>query len=136
MSFAFNRRRLGRSGTTALEFGLLAGVFFALLMAGMDLGRYYLTLHSLHTLLGKAMRAALIDPQLTGCSAPVSGLSAATPFLDPAKLTLCVSQSVASGMTTITVTATYPFTFLLPAWTGDSTTLSDQTTGAYASTAN
>ena len=130
-----SNRRLGRSGSVALEFGLVSGIFFMILMACIDLGRYYATWSSLHTVLGDAMRAASIDPSFSGCDTPKQKVAANAPFLAPSQLGLCVTQNVSSGMTTITVTATYPFTFTLPKWVGFNGTLTDQSTASFASSA-
>ncbi len=126
MSCATNRR-----GSAALEFGLVAPVFLLLVLGVADLGRFCLTLHSLHTVLGDAARAAIVDPSLDGCSAPAALVAAHAPFLQASQLTLCVAQSVASGITTITVNASYSFNFLLPGWSGGSGTLSESTTISY-----
>lgn len=128
---ATSRFRLGHSGTAAVEFGLVGGIFFLLVLGVMDLGRYYLTLHSLHTVLGDATRTALVDPSFGGCPASVTEVAAGAPFLQPAALSLCVTRSVSSGLNTITVTASYPFSFILPNWVGSSGTLTDTTTVSY-----
>ena len=133
MSCATSRRgrQPGRGGTAALEFGLIAPMFLVLVLSVTDLGRFYLTLHSLHTVLGDAARAAIVDPTLSGCSAPAARVAADAPFLAASQLSLCVAQSVASGITTITVNASYSFNFLLPSWQGASGTLTDSTTVSY-----
>lgn len=129
--FNRNRCRLGRSGTTTLEFSLIGGAFFLLIFGGMDLGRYYITLHSLHTVLGGAVRAAIINPTLTGCTAPAALVAAQAPFLQPSLLSLCVTRATSSGVTTISVTASYNFNFVVPIWSSSSGTLSDTTTLSY-----
>jgi Flp pilus assembly protein TadG len=131
MSSAISSRQLGRRGTAALEFGLVCAAFALLLLAVMDLGRFYLTLHSLHTVLGSATRAALVDPTLSGCTTPVQRVASSAPFLQSSALSLCVTQGVSGGMTTVTVTASYPFNAVLPAWAGAAITLSDSTTASY-----
>lgn len=125
------RRPLGCSGTVALEFGLVGGLFFLLVLAVMDLGRFYLTVHSLHTVVGAAMRAAIVNPALSGCTAPAAQVAAQAPFLEASQLTLCVTQALSSGVTTITVNASYNFAFVLPSWTNASGTLTDSTTASF-----
>lgn len=125
------RRRLGRRGTAALEFALVGSAFCLLMIAIMDLGRFYATLHSLRTVTGKAARAALVDPLLSGCSAPALLVASGVPFLQPSLLTLCVTQANASGVTRITVTASYPFSFILPNWVASGGTLTDSIALSY-----
>jgi Flp pilus assembly protein TadG len=48
------RRR--RRGSAGLEFAIVGGLFFVMLLAAIDLGRYYLTLHSLRTFAAEASR--------------------------------------------------------------------------------
>ena len=133
MWYDISRRgyRLGRSGATSLEFGLMGTVFFLLVLSGLDLARYYVTLHSLHTVLGDAARAAIIDPSLTGCISPATRVAADAPFLQPSLLNLCVNRNISSGLTTITVTASYNFNFLLPNWISANGILYDATTTSF-----
>jgi Flp pilus assembly protein TadG len=121
-----SRRRHLQSGTTSLEFALVAVPFVFLLLAGMDLGRYFITRHSLRTLVVETARLAVIN--CAGRSAcdyatavPTPTLMwAKVPFLDPAGsgASLSANQTVnaASGVATVTATASYDFTFVLPAW--------------------
>src|SRR5689334_6642366 len=90
---------LGRSGTTSLEFALVAIPFIFLLVAGTDLGRYFITRHSLHTLISEAARATLIkcfgvtttqtNPPRTQCALSSTDwptVEAKVPFLDSSLL--------------------------------------------------
>jgi len=95
--------------------------------AGMDLGRYFITRHSLHTLTSEAVRSALVDcfNQTSACSLTStvkSTVAAKVPFLVPGSIVwVTANQSApnsATGVRTITVSVTYPFTFVLSAWTG------------------
>jgi Flp pilus assembly protein TadG len=131
MRFAISRRRLGRSGAAALEFALVGGAFFLMVLGAMDLGRYFMTLHSLHTVLGNAVRAALVDQTFSGCPATATQVAAAAPLLQPSQITLCVARTSASGVNTITVTASYQFNFVLPNWVSSSGTLTDTTSVSY-----
>jgi uncharacterized membrane protein len=131
MSPVFGRRCravLGRSGTASLEFALVAIPFVFLLLAGMDLGRYFITQHSLRTLISEAARSALVNcSSLGNCSyaqavpspsivwAKVPFLSSALPL---ASLTASQTIDISSGIRTISVTGKYPFSFILPLWTG------------------
>jgi hypothetical protein len=100
--------------------------FLLMLIAGMDLGRYFITQHSLRTLGAEAMRATLIYcfGQAAACSLPAANKQTATamvPFLAGPSIVLTANQTApvaGTGVRTITVTAQYPFAFILPAWTG------------------
>jgi Flp pilus assembly protein TadG len=129
MSRAFARRRnllMGNAGSTSLEFALVAIPFLFMLIAGMDLGRYFITQHSLRTLGSEAVRSTLIYcfGQNTACSLPAANKQTAkamVPFLAAGSIGLTASQTApvaGTGFRTITVTAQYPFAFILPAWTG------------------
>jgi len=126
-AFARRRRRLtDQAGATSLEFALVAIPFLLMLIAGMDLGRYFITQHSLRTLGAEAMRATLIYcfGQTTACSLPAPNKQSAkamVPFLVGGSIMLTANQTAlvaGTGFRTITVTAQYPFAFILPAWTG------------------
>jgi Flp pilus assembly protein TadG len=129
MSRAFAKCRrgpIGEAGSTSLEFALVAVPFLFLLIAGMDLGRYFITQHSLRTLGAEAMRATLIQcfGQTTACTLPTANRQSAiatVPYLMAGSTVLTASQTapaVGTGFRTVTVTAQYPFAFILPAWTG------------------
>jgi hypothetical protein len=133
MSLASNRLRrlrIGQAGTTSLEFALVAIPFVFILVAGMDLGRYFLTQHSLRTLTSEAARATLVScyGSTSACSLPTSGsypsepaVAAMVPFLASGSITwVKASQSAPNqntGVRTISVEVKYPFSFILPAWT-------------------
>ena len=125
MSLASNKRRRSRSGTTSLEFALVATPFVFLLMAGMDLGRYFITQHSLRTLVSEAVRATLIScyGSTTSCNLPSASkttVAAKVPFLTSGSISWGTANqgapNASTGVRTISVTASYPFTFILPAW--------------------
>jgi Flp pilus assembly protein TadG len=129
MSRGFSRRRrplLGQAGTATLEFALVAIPFLFLLIAGTDLGRYFITKHSLHTLTDEAVRLTMVTcfNQTASCSLSSTNwqkVETNVPFLSPSSLnptpTATQTLNTAIGIRTITVTATYPFAFILPAWT-------------------
>lgn len=117
------RWRLGTAGISSLEFVVVASVFFTLMFAVMDLGRFFLTKSSLNSLVAGAARSAMIDSVqsncATYCGAPLSGtalqtLAAPTPFIDPTKLTLNVIRTGGQNAATLSVTASYPYSFALP----------------------
>jgi Flp pilus assembly protein TadG len=133
--------RLDRRGITSLEFALVAVVFFLLLFGAMDLSRYFLTWHGLNTLASEAARAWMVNNGSTySCGHPTSGRAAtvagSAPFLDPSQLTLCVTvnQTTSSGVvtsTSVNVTASYPFSFMIPPLSAANGTLSAATVLTY-----
>lgn len=128
MSLASNRwlrTPLGRSGSVGLQFAFVAIPFVLLLLAGMDLGRYFITRHSLRTLISETVRATLIScyGSTGACNLPSASkttVAAKVPFLNSASITWVTANQSApnasTGVKTITVTVSYPFIFVLPAW--------------------
>jgi len=111
--------RLGRAGVTTLEFGFVAFLFLMVLIGCMDLGRYYLTEHSLRTMVAEAARARLVTTLPGTITGPTTDTFAAiAPFVNNANLTLEITPSPVflKGITTITVTGTYTFTAWSPIW--------------------
>jgi Flp pilus assembly protein TadG len=107
-------RRRGDAGATSVEFALVAVAFLTLLIGTMDLGRYYLIEHSLHSVVSEAARAALVDTTLFGCDTAKARVIAITPALDPKLLELCVTQNPNTGVNVVTVTASYSFSAISP----------------------
>jgi hypothetical protein len=130
MSLGFNNRQrltLGRSGTSSLEFAIVVVPFVLIIIAGMDLGRYFLTQHSLRTLTSEAVRAMLIACYGATAACPMgssdkAAVAAKVPFLVAGSISWPTANQSApnasTGERTISVTVTYPFTFILPAWVG------------------
>ena len=117
---------LGQAATSTLEFALVAIPFLFMLIAGMDLGRYFITKHCLHTLTDEAVRLTMVAcfNQTASCSLSSTNwqtVEGNVPFLAPSSLnpapTATQTLNTSTGIRTITVTATYPFTFFLAAWT-------------------
>lgn len=117
-----------RRGTVAVEFAFVGLVFVTLLMGAVDLARYQIFRQSLRSMAEEGARQALILSSVGavsggGCGSTVTAgqLRTAvttptnpTPMLTVANLTLSPSCSAASGLRTVTVTASYPFTFVVP----------------------
>ena len=71
--------RLGRRGTTALEFGLVAPVLFTLLFGGFETARYFWTLQALQLAGDQTARCVAIGG--TACAAaPAYAVGAAQTF--------------------------------------------------------
>jgi hypothetical protein len=116
---------LGQAGASSLEFALVAVPFSFLLIAATDLGRYFITQHSLRTLTSVAARSVMVNcfglgacPFATAVPSPQQ-VWAKVPFLNSALsgASLTASQVLdPTGVRVVTVSAQYPFTFILPAW--------------------
>jgi Flp pilus assembly protein TadG len=136
-----SRRRLcaDRRGTTTLEFGLVGGMLLMLMIGGIDLGRFYLTQHSLSTLLNEGVRATYVQCfAKSSCTLSTANATAAwgkVPFLSSAMTGASLTASQAAGSTTgsyvITASASYPFKFYLAPWVPDNGTLTVSTTFNY-----
>src|SRR5271170_3447536 len=88
-------RRLGRAGVTTLEFGFVALLFLMVLIGCMDLGRYYLTEHSLRTMVAEAARARLVTTLPATINGPtLETFAAIAPFVNNTNLTLTVTPSL------------------------------------------
>lgn len=134
MSRASSRNRgrpLGSDGTTTLEFALVAVPFFFISFAIVDLGRYFLTQHSLRTLTSELARATLVycsgQSQTSQCTLPATGTQSVqaaetkVPFLvaDSFASTPSASRGAMNantGVMTITASASYSFSFIAPMW--------------------
>ena len=154
-SFACIRTRLrpvgnDTRGGVAVEFALTGFAFFTLLLGAVDVARYQITVQSLHDISAEAARVALLYAANTSATNAQNGTSATplmsgaalkaavtsptnlTPFLVPASLTVTsVSSPSASGVQTITVTASYPFAFIAPLLLGANQTLSQSSAVSY-----
>jgi Flp pilus assembly protein TadG len=126
------RRRAGpdrlrlrdRRGIASLEFALVGGVLLSLLLGGIDLARYMFTQQCLRATAAEAVRLATLQGSrnlnagsaaCTSLSGSLAGASARVPFLRAnlvtATLSGCATQA---GVTTVTVTVRYPFSFAVP----------------------
>lgn len=127
---ALRRVLRDRRGVTALEFGIVASMFFMLLLGGMEIGRYYFTWHSFRTAVAEAARAAQVeDPPLSGCLTG-NALPAAVRnrlAIRTTGLQICFTRSVVTSVTTVDVTGTYGFTFMVPYFGNTPRTLSETT---------
>jgi hypothetical protein len=128
-------RRGDQRGSAALEFCLVAVPWFLSMFVVFDLGRYAITMHSLHMLADAGARKWMVcyasvvvinngapAALATGCSGdPIPSASdkqAVAPFLFAGGLAPTLDVELASGNTTpATATASQPnFTMLMPIW--------------------
>ncbi|WP_426442451.1 TadE/TadG family type IV pilus assembly protein [Bradyrhizobium genosp. P] len=119
-------RKLDQRGVAAFEFCVVGAAFFVLIFAIFDLGRYAITVQSLHALADAGARAILIScytdaaiakktPACSGDPLPsTTAKQAAAPFLFNGGLTPTLN---AAGSAPIIVTASQPgFTMIMPIW--------------------
>lgn len=96
-------------GAAAIEFAMIAPMFFALLLSAVDVGRYMWTLNTIQYATDEAVRAGTIQAlssdqikaRVAQAVTPVSGV---TP----------VTVNVAAGADTLTVTASSTYQFFFP----------------------
>jgi hypothetical protein len=94
------------------------------MFAGMDLGRYFVTQHSLRTLTSELVRATIVQCAGNVAACTLSGANVAAaeskvPFLVAARFTATPTStrtaiSAGTGVMTITASVSYPFTFTFP----------------------
>ncbi|MEO3474538.1 TadE/TadG family type IV pilus assembly protein [Roseomonas sp. CAU 1739] len=125
-SASAKRRPLGRRGISAVEFAIVAGLFFLAMLAVMDMARYYVTMHSMRNVVAQAGRALMINPALgsTTRTCNDASLVASAGGLGFVSSTgnLCVTRSQATtsagvaitGMTEVFLELDAPFTFIIP----------------------
>jgi Flp pilus assembly protein TadG len=135
-------------GSVVVEFAMIGFIFFALLLGAVDIGRYQITAQSLHDVTAEAARVALLHAGQTTASnaqnqtstTPLMSNAALklavtapnlTPFLAPASLIVTSALTSPNGVATITVTATYPFTFLAPLLPGGARILTESVSLSY-----
>jgi Flp pilus assembly protein TadG len=121
-------RKLDQRGIAALEFCLVAVVFFTTVFAIFDLGRYAITVQSLRTLANAGARKMMIacytpavikNTSPSGCTDINTYFSNtqrqnAAPFLYGTGPT--PTMSATSGGSVLTVTASVSFTTTMPIW--------------------
>jgi hypothetical protein len=131
MKYVFNKlNKLDTSGAIALETAFIVVPFFVLFLVTFDLGRFFVTQHSVRTLASELIRQTLIhctgQPTDSVCTLPSSGSSSIAnaesmvPFLASTAFvsTPTASRSIvgpSTGSMTISATASYSFEFL-PVW--------------------
>ncbi len=101
--------RADQRGAAAVEFAMIAPVFFALLLSAVDVGRYMWTLNTMQYAIDEAVRAGAvqeltdtqIEARVTDALVPISGGSPVTVL-------------AASGSSSVTVTASSTYQFFFP----------------------
>ncbi|WP_372624087.1 TadE/TadG family type IV pilus assembly protein [Falsiroseomonas sp.] len=123
----FNR---SRRGIVSIEFGLIGAAFFLLLFACIDVGRYVASRTALRAAVSEAVRGVMTDPSLAVGDAAKNYALARTAILNGAYLTLTASrvEPTASTAGSVTVNASYVFTFVVPGFPREPMTLNANVT--------
>lgn len=103
------------TGTTAVEFALLAAAFFTILFGIIEIGRLFLAWNAFQAGVENATRAALVDESLTVVELEqmiVDGMATFT--VSAEDIDLDVTFPVVSGIDFVEVNGTYTFTTLVP----------------------
>lgn len=108
-----------RRGSAAVEFALIAGIFFSVMFAVIDLSRYMASRTALRAATAEVIRAAVTDATLAGCSTPKTLAVAGAPVLQATLLNVCVVRATDA----VTVNADYTFTFYVPVFSRTPRTL-------------
>lgn len=129
-------RRLDQRGAAAFEFCLVGALFFTLMFAIFDMGRYALTAQSLQMLADAGARAAMLcstklsdfmtmkggtwPTDCTGTSLmTTTAMQNTAPFLYAGGYTVTLTVGApAAGAKTVTVTASSTFKMLIPLFNG------------------
>jgi Flp pilus assembly protein TadG len=103
-------RGLGRNqrGVAAVEFGIIAPIFIAMLVGIVDLGRYMWTLNTMQYAVDQSVRAGVVQKLTT--DQVTSLVKNSLPGLDPNAVTV----DVVSGASTLSITADMTYAFLFP----------------------
>lgn len=130
-----------RRGVSALEFAIIAGPLFLLMVSGMELARYSATVNSLRGVVGDMARAATLrgGANLTANRAACTNITPAnltagvsTGLVDPSRLTVTVDSCVTNGAaTTVTLTARYQHSFLFALLSPYSGTVTETATAIF-----
>ena len=123
-------RKLNQRGVAALEFCIIAAPLFTLIFVIFDLGRYAITVQSLHMLAHAEARAIMLNCYTASMVVKVSPAGCTTDYLSTAQKQSLVPLLYAGGLTptvkisaaangtsplTVTVSQT-GFNMLAPVW--------------------
>ncbi len=113
---------MDRRGVAAIEFALIGGVLFTMMVGIMEIGRYFATQQALYNASSEALRqwqiqlGATIPISITACNNLLAPDYGTVPLLNSASISFsgraCALQS--DGSMRVSATFTYPFTFVAP----------------------
>jgi Flp pilus assembly protein TadG len=115
---------LGTQGIASLEFALVGAVLMMMMFGAIESSRYLFTVESVRTATAEAVRMVTIQGSAnmyagvspcTGLTGALSSLASRTPFLSADALTATVDGCTTNeGVTTVSMSVTYPFRFSVP----------------------
>ena len=100
--------RADQRGAAAVEFAMIAPMFFALLLSAVDVGRYMWTLNTIQYATDEAVRAGAIQ-ELSYAEIKARVNDAVSPVTGVVPVTVDVSSG--SGTLTVSASSTYHFFF-------------------------
>lgn len=113
-----------RRGATSLEFAGVGALLVSLIIGGMETSRYMFTLESVRVASAAAVRQVTIlggrnlnasSGACANLSGSLAGVAAQVPYLRAGTLRVTMSGcATQGGVTTVTVTVQYPFSFVVP----------------------
>lgn len=114
----------GRRGAAALEFAVVGALLLSFVIGILEVGRYMITREAVRMVLAEGIRVAMLrgSANLNAGATPCQSLSGSLKgsvdggsLLVASDLTINLSGcATQSGMTSVTVTVTYPFTPAIP----------------------
>lgn len=144
---ARRRTPLGRRGVAAIEFAVVGGIFLVVMLAAIDLGRYYMTIQGLRNFAADAQRYGIVNMASSGtgtqtatCSQVIAatGRGGAVAGLLATSPNPCVTRVQTAGTggavfdVTVTVDIDVTFTFVINAFGIGSPRFRESTTVQYS----
>jgi Flp pilus assembly protein TadG len=123
-------RFLDRRGQTAIELALVAQLFLALLVGGVEVGRYFFVAESVRHLVGEVARGVIVSPDASwNTTAQQAPFVARASILQASKLTLTVNvvRAAAPALSSVTVTANYNDSLRVPFIPSTANTIASRT---------
>jgi Flp pilus assembly protein TadG len=112
ISFRLRTLRQDERGVAAVEFAIIAPMFFALLLSVVDVGRYMWTLNTIQYATDEAVRAGAIQ-QLTDAEIKDRVAQAVAPI---SRTDVAVTVETSGDALTVTANSTYRFFFPISAF--------------------
>ena len=112
ISFRLRTLRQDERGVAAVEFAIIAPMFFALLLSVVDVGRYMWTLNTIQYATDEAVRAGAIQ-QLTDAEIKDRVAQAVAPI---SRTDVAVTVESSGDALTVTANSTYRFFFPISAF--------------------
>lgn len=113
-SGAWLRKFVGdRAGTIALEFGFVLPIFLTFVFGTVEIGRYMWSEHALNYAAEQASRYAIANPSVSNSDVQAYTLDQLM-TVDQSTVTVTVANETINGIDYLTVTASLPYSTILP----------------------